>query len=46
MRVQRPGLLKAAVLQINIQALTIFSHEEQGVMGDAGKIIRVQRWEE
>lgn len=34
-----PGFLKAAVPQINIQAPTRFSKEEQGVMGDAGKII-------
>lgn len=39
MCVQGPGLLKAAVLRINIQAPTRFSKEEQGVMGDAGKII-------
>ena len=38
--VRGPGLLKAAVLQINIQAPTRFSKEEQGVMGDAGKINR------
>ena len=38
-RAQGPGLLKAAVLRINIQAPTRFSKEEQGVMGDAGKII-------
>lgn len=45
--VQGPGLLKAAVSQINIQAPTRFSKEEQGVMGDAGKIIgRVQGWRE
>lgn len=45
--VQEQGLLKAAVPQINIQAPTRFSKEEQGVMGDAGKIIgRVQRWRE
>ena len=31
--------MKAAVPQINIQAPTRFSKEEQGVMGDAGKII-------
>lgn len=38
------GLLKAAVPQINIQAPTRFSKEEQGVMGDTGKIIKlVQR---
>lgn len=42
--VSGPGLLKAAVPQINIQALTRFSKDEQGVMGDKGKIIsRVQR---
>lgn len=41
------GLLKAAVPRINIQAPTRFSKEEQGVMGDAGKIIsQVQRWRE
>lgn len=45
--VSGPGLLKAAVPQINIQAPTRFSKEEQGVMGDAGKIISpVQRWRE
>lgn len=37
-RSQRPGLLKAAVPRINIQAPTRLSAEEQGVMGDAGKI--------
>lgn len=41
------GLLKAAGPQINTQASTRFSKEEQGVMGDEGKIIsRVQRWRE
>lgn len=35
--VQGPGLLKTAVSKINIQALTRFSKEEQGAMGDAGK---------
>lgn len=36
-----PGLLKAGVPRINIQAPTRFSKEEQGVMGDAEKINRV-----
>lgn len=43
-RVQGPSLLKTADSKINIQAPTRFSKEEQGVMGDAGKIITVQRW--
>ena len=38
--------MKAVVPQINIQAPTRFSKEEQGVMGDAGKIIQVQRWKD
>lgn len=33
------GLLKAAVPQINIQALTRLSKDEQGVMGDGAKTI-------
>lgn len=42
--IQGPSLLKTADSKINIQAPTRFSKEEQGVMGDAGKIITVQRW--
>lgn len=39
--------MKAGVPQINIQAPTRFSKEEQGVMGDAGKTIgQIQRWRE